>query len=217
MSRKTCIIHQPNFFPWMPFFEKIKRADVVVLLDDAQFPKKGGTWMNRVKLRNLKGPSMYMTAPVDRAYSGVRNINEMRFAPVDWRQSIKDKLHWCYKDAVKYKAWRPHIENIIDFRSDKISIFNLQAIAFLSSIMKIKFSDRVKLSSQLNIKSTGTDRLVDITQKVGCDTYLTGVGASDYLDIDKFIKAELLLECLPMEVYEDQEYSVLDYIFNGGL
>ena len=42
MSRRVVAIHQPNFLPWLGWFDKLARADVMVLLDDVQFPKKGG-------------------------------------------------------------------------------------------------------------------------------------------------------------------------------
>ena len=70
-------IHQPNFFPWLGFFDKIARADVFCLLDNVQFPKTGGTWINRVQLW-INGKAAWATAPVDRSYSGVRRIREMQ-------------------------------------------------------------------------------------------------------------------------------------------
>ena len=41
-------IHQPNFLPWLGWFDKLARADVFVLLDSTQFPRTSrGTWSNR--------------------------------------------------------------------------------------------------------------------------------------------------------------------------
>ena len=44
-------IHQPNFYPWLGYFNKIQKCDRFVILDEVQFPKTGGTWMNRVRLK----------------------------------------------------------------------------------------------------------------------------------------------------------------------
>ncbi len=43
-------IHQPNFFPWLGYFDKIARCDHFVLLDHVQFQKTGGVWSNRVRM-----------------------------------------------------------------------------------------------------------------------------------------------------------------------
>ena len=34
-------IHQPNFVPWYPFFQKIKEVDIFVILKECQFEKNG--------------------------------------------------------------------------------------------------------------------------------------------------------------------------------
>ena len=35
----TLAIHQPNFMPWMPYFEKVRQADIFVVLNHCQFRK----------------------------------------------------------------------------------------------------------------------------------------------------------------------------------
>ena len=34
-------IHQPNFLPWYPFFQKIKEVDKFIILGNCQFEKNG--------------------------------------------------------------------------------------------------------------------------------------------------------------------------------
>ena len=45
MSVKIAI-HQPNFFPWLGYFDKISRSDDFVFLNDVQFQKTGGLTLN---------------------------------------------------------------------------------------------------------------------------------------------------------------------------
>src|SRR4051794_9997556 len=81
-------LHQPNFFPWLGYFDKLVRADVFVLLDNVQFSKTGGTWSNRVRLLAGDAPT-WITLPVVRAYSGVRLVREMQ---IDNRQPWRRKF-----------------------------------------------------------------------------------------------------------------------------
>lgn len=46
--------HQPIFLPWPGFFYKALCADVMVLLDDVQFPL-GRTWITRNRLKSAQG------------------------------------------------------------------------------------------------------------------------------------------------------------------
>src|ERR1700730_2689424 len=50
VGERVVAIHQPNFLPWLGYFDKLARCDMFVLLDSVQFPKRNGTWMNRVKV-----------------------------------------------------------------------------------------------------------------------------------------------------------------------
>ena len=43
-------IHQPNFMPWYPFFQKIQQADIFVILQNCQFEKNN--FQNRFNVDN---------------------------------------------------------------------------------------------------------------------------------------------------------------------
>jgi hypothetical protein len=62
-------IHQANFIPWMPFFEKIHQADIFVILKEVQFPKN--SWSNRCQVNGK-----WWTNPVEH---GLVPIKEKKY------------------------------------------------------------------------------------------------------------------------------------------
>jgi len=107
-------IHQPNFFPWLGFFDKIIRSDVFVVLDHTQFPKSEGNWSNRVRLA-VNGEAAWVTMPVRRDYAGFRRIDEMRIdnrAP--WRRKLVQLLRTNYGRALAFRDVFPVVESWIE-------------------------------------------------------------------------------------------------------
>src|SRR5205085_9519011 len=89
-------IHQPTFLPWLGWWDKLLRADIFVLLDDVQYPKKGGTWMNRVRML-VNGEPTWVTMPIDRTYHGVRTVREISLDQTKpWRKKILGTLAASY-------------------------------------------------------------------------------------------------------------------------
>ncbi len=54
-------VHQPQYLPWLGYFDKIKRADIFVLLDNVQFKKN--EWQNRNRIKAANG-LQWLTVPV---------------------------------------------------------------------------------------------------------------------------------------------------------
>ena len=68
----TVAIHQPNYFPWVGYFYKIKAADIFIFLDDVDFSK--GSYTNRCRIRSWAEPSQmqWLTQPIVGGGSGTR-------------------------------------------------------------------------------------------------------------------------------------------------
>jgi hypothetical protein len=181
-------IHQPNFFPWLGYFDKIARADVFCLLDDVQFPKKGGTWMNRVQLA-VQGRPAWATVPVDRSHSGVRSIRETRIEVGGaWQRRLMTTIRTNYARAAAFDECLPLIEHLIDQAGENLAEFNLRTIRALCEALGLDTS-RLVCSSSLATTGRATDRLIEITRQCGGDVYMCGGGADGYQDETKFAAA----------------------------
>ena len=121
---KTVAIHQPNFFPWLGYFDKIVRSDVFVFFDDVQFPKKGGSWSNRVKML-IGGEAKWVTASIERNYSGLRNINEMNFQDDNWRVKMLKSLCNNYNKNSFYEETMEVVEPLILNPEKNIAEYNV--------------------------------------------------------------------------------------------
>ena len=56
-------IHQPNYLPWLGFFDKIKRSDLFVIFDDVQFPRGKKHFGHRNQIKTPNG-AKWLSVPI---------------------------------------------------------------------------------------------------------------------------------------------------------
>lgn len=221
---KLVAIHQPNFFPWLGYFDKVRRADIFVVLDNVQQQKTGGTWSNRVRL-NVGGAARWVTAPMVRNYHGTRQVREIRFddsAP--WRDKLVRTLESAYGRAAHFAEGMALARPLILKAEPCMAAYNLNALRTLAATL-IDPQKQIVLASELDAMGSATDLLVALVRAVGGDAYLSGGGADGYQEPEKFERAGMRL------VYQDFKHptypqqgastfvpglSVLDAIMNVG-
>ena len=223
-ARRIVAIHQPNFFPWLGYFDKMACADVFVWLDDAQFAKSGaGTWSNRVRLL-VGGSPQWVTMPVRRDYHGTRLTNEMLIDERQpWREKLLKTIALHYKKARYFDDVFPTVSALVADATDRLADYNRAAIETIAQCVQIDTGKCVTASS-LAIDARSTDRLVAIVQRVGGTAYLSGGGAGGYQDDAMFGKAgiELIFQQFKHPVYEQgtQEFcsglSIVDALMHCG-
>lgn len=221
---KIAAIHQPSFFPWLGFFNKIVRSDVFVILDNVQFPKTGGYWANRVKLV-VGGKGEWVTMPINRSYSGTKNINEIEIDNSrSWNQKMLKSISVNYSKAKYFEEIYPVAEALLQSPGADLTEFNLRVIHEFCRLLNIDTS-HFKRGSALNVSGTSTDLLVSIVAETGCNAYMCGGGASKYQEDEKFTQnnIELIYQNFKHPVYEQfntSEFvpglSVLDALMNCG-
>ncbi|HYI36485.1 MAG TPA: WbqC family protein [Thermoleophilaceae bacterium] len=192
MATDVVAIHQPNFLPWLGWFDKLARADAMVLLDDVQFPKKGGTPINRVRML-IGGRPSWVTVPIDRSYHGVRTIAEMRIDQSrGWRETTLRSVTQSYSRAPFFESVMPDLTRVIETDTDSLAELNMAGIRWLAEGLGLD-TGRLVLSSGLDAEGTGTDRLIELTRAVGGSAYLAGGGAGGYQEDESFGRAGVKL------------------------
>lgn len=156
-------IHQPNFMPWYPFFQKIQQADIFVLLGHCQFEKNG--FQNRF---NLDGRWNTMSVK-----KGLEYINK--------KQYIDSKKDWN-----RIKNSIPKYKNILSEMDDLITNDLYQTNSSIIHYLVKKLNINTKIVEDYETTLTSNDRLVDICKRYGATTYLAGQGGKDYLNEDLF-------------------------------
>lgn len=220
---KVVAIHQLNFFPWLGYFNKIARCDAFVFLDDAQFSKTGGTWSNRVKIWK-SGQSGWLSIPVKRNISGVQYLNEVRIMISDvWIRKQLKTLEQTYSKAKFFSQEWDFIQSLFQFNTDFLSQYNIVVIKKILDHLGIR-KEELYMSSEMNITSTGTERLIEITKRCHGTTYLCGGGASGYQEDEMFETAGVNLCYQNFVALEYRQFSteftpglsVIDALFHCG-
>jgi hypothetical protein len=217
-------IHQPNFFPWLGYFNKLARADVFIVLDNVQFPKTGGTWMNRVRVV-INGRPAWLSIPVMRAYHGVRSVREIQInSALPWRPRVLNTIQDSYARAPHFKAVFGFLADAIANPTDNLAEFNLAAIRLVAEALGLNPAKLV-LGSSLVVEGKSTDLLVAMVKAVGGTAYLCGSGAGGYQDDAKFPEAglELLYQQFQHPVYPQSNtatftpgLSIIDVLMHCG-
>ena len=161
-------IHQPNFMPWYPYFQKMQQADIFVILENCQFEKNG--FQNRFNKNNN-----WYTMSTTR-----------KLIPINEKPYLNHEKDW-----LRIKAKLPEYFKILNQFDDcicnNLANTNIDIIKKIKNLLKI--DTKIVLDYPTEFRST--ERLVDICKKNNATTYLSGISGKKYLDIDLFKKEKI--------------------------
>lgn len=222
--RTLVAIHQPNFFPWLGYFDKIHRADIFIFLDCVSYPRAGsgsmGSWTNRVKLA-IQGQARWITCPVRRMPMG----QPISAAQIDdrspWRGKMLRSIEQNYARAPNFDRTMELITHLLSGSETNLARFNMLAIQKIS--VELGLSVRFMLQSELQHQGTGTDLLISLTKASGGTTYIAGGGTANYQKDPLFAMRgiELIYQNFKPVPYGDPKWflpglSAIDYLMRDG-
>jgi len=213
--------NQPYFAPFPGFFYKAHLSDVLVLLDEVQFPR-GTTWITRNRFKNDQG-TLWMTIPVKKKGLGLQNMNAVRiYHEGHWARKHLASLKNAYRNAPYFEDHLNFVDILFSKGLEKLIDLNLEIIRYLIKCLNI--DTKVILLSELGIQTRGNQLLIDICHVTGASCYLAQSPAQKYLNPALFRDAEIELKYfkLPALIYPQlwgsfiPNLSAFDLVFNCG-
>lgn len=213
--------HQPNYLPWLGFFDKIRRCDVFVIEDTVQFEYHGFTNRNRFKTAN--GPT-WLTIPVkhETRWQAIKDVEIVNDVKPHWARRHWGTLQTNYARAPHFTEFRDFFKSTYDTPWRRLVDLNLHLIQGIMGFLKI---DRtLVMASSIGAEGTKNELLIEQCKALGADTYLSGAGARTYVDEQKFRNAaiEVAFQDFSHPTYGQlhgefvPNLSVVDYLFNAG-
>lgn len=217
-------IQQPPYLPWIGYFYKAHKADVVVHWDTDQIIRGRGSG-NRNKVKAPHG-SVYITVPIKRAGKGFQVHKDVEIAyGTRWRKKHLETLRHCYARAEYFDQYSSIFEEHYRRKWTYLDDLNASLIEAISTAIGLGCTF-VRASAWGCIPDSGdpTQRLVRLVKAVGGTEYLSGFGGANYMDMSAFeregIKASIYDFVHP--IYEQlwgdfiPKLSIIDLLFNEG-
>ena len=212
-------IHQSQFLPWLPYFYKILKSDIFIILDNVQYQKNGV--QNRNSIKTPTGES-YLTIPVNSKSTSL--INEVKILNDIYVDKLLKTLKTNYSKAKYFENIYFKIEEMIKSKSyQKIDELNKDLIFLIIGLMKV--DTKIKYSSEFNLISKKDDLVLDLILKFNEQSYIVGMGGIHYMDMNKFNNHNIRIYKYNFNYREYKQLwskngfiknlSIIDLIFNN--
>jgi hypothetical protein len=211
-------VHQPNYLPYLGFFQKMANADVLIFFDTALFSRQLG-FHNRNRIKTPIG-AQWITVPIQ--HSTVATMRDVRIAGTDWARQHRKMIEANYRRAPFFESYSTELRAALKKPWTSLVELNEAMIGLIARSLSI--DTKTVKTSTLPPPNTDdpTEKLIHFARSVRGTTYLSGVGGHEYLDESKFTDIRLKYdEFTPTEHPQlfgpfIENLSAIDAIFNCG-
>ena len=216
-------IHQPNYLPWLGFFDKIKKSEYFVIFDNVQFPRGKNHFGHRNKIKT-NNSTIWLTVPL-LGKSDFKNFNEIKINYNGWQEKHLSLIESFYKKSPFFPNYFEDIKNILSKTHNSLCDLNTELILYFLKQLDIK--TQILFSSQICPNEIfGSEKINYILQNLQSTQYISGDGPGSlrYINEDNFKQNNI---DLTWQHYNPNPYkqlygefipymSIIDLLFNEG-
>lgn len=199
MSR-IVVIEQPNYVPWLGYFDLMRQCGVWVWYDDVQYTRRD--WRNRNRVA-AHGDPLWLTVPVKakgRYEQLIRDV-EIDYAQ-PWVRRHLETLRRCYARAPFFDRIHPLVAAALEAGHRYLADLTISLNESIAALLG--FAPRFLRSSAIPRLGAGRqERLLEICRAAGAAAYLSGPAARAYIEPERFARAQIELRYI---VYDYPPY-----------
>ncbi|PFL57211.1 hypothetical protein COJ27_29870 [Bacillus cereus] len=206
-------IHQPLFFPWLGFWNKMYLSELFVLLDVAQYNK--GDFQNRNRFRGPEN-NCWLTVPVKKSSRKTPINQKIIDYNLDWQSKHINRITSYYAKAQHFDEVIKKILPLYQQRYETLAEMNRIIITEIAKILSIK--TKIIESSSLGMTHTigGHDTNLNICKKLNANIYISGPFGAEYLNVNEFEKRDI--DVFFHEFFDGNEpMSIIDTLMIKGI
>lgn len=218
-------IHQPHYFPWVGYFDKMAQVDQFILLDQVQFEK--GSYMYRNRILSNTGKVCYLTISAEKHGFLTKEYREIVTRDNEgWQRKQIAQIENAYsKSPFFVEVWN-EIEPIFCNDSTKLCDIAIKSIEAIRNVLNIKTKLILQSSLSYDTHRRKNDLVLALCKAVGADLYVSGNGARSYMEESAFSDEgiQVAYQKFKPPVYGQRgtsEFvpglSMLDMLFNCGI
>lgn len=212
--------HQPNYLPYPGLIGKIMHSDKFIYVSNVQFEKK--SWQNRNRIKGANG-EIVLTVPVLTKGKFTQKISEVQINNKEqWKKKHFSAIDLNYRKSDFYKKYIDFFDDLYRREWNSLNELDIYIMNWLIDHLDIK--TEIFYDTDYEFEGRNNELLVNMTQKLACDTYLSNRGSENYVDISCFTENQLnhvyidyigkkYKQCFKGEI---PFLSIFDMLFNIG-
>jgi len=187
----TVAIMQPYFIPYAGYFRLFTQADLFVVYDDVQFPRRG--WLHRNKLIDRGGEERWLTLPLRPAPQEVL-IRDLAFAD-NAEPELAERLRPFDLDTPQVAQAAPILERLRAPEPSPLA-YIVELLELTCAALEIPCNLAMASDHAIPPHVRGQDRILALCHSLGATRYLNSPGGRDLYDEAGFADAGIELAFL---------------------
>ena len=202
-------ISQSAYLPWLGYFDRIFKSDIHIILDHVSKDNSSKTnYTNRNKIRTPQD-WMWLSVPlVKDKQNPEQPLNEVRILDENsWKRKHLNSIKHNYGKARFYNTHKDFIHDLFEKNFQFLHELNAFSTEYLMNFLQIK--TKLLKSSEMSPETKKSELILELCEKAGAKTYISGPFGRNYLDKQAFLDKGIDIE------YHDYVHPIYSQVYKG--